>query len=211
MKANRRIRSIGFRRRDDGQLMLLSGIIITLAFILTSLTLAQVSSLERQTASDRKTTLGAEWRFLHDRLATNFDVAISPDTTNSTFQNETFPTISATFRNIEAEKGFDVVMRLANASMTVNLTEGRAYGQGGLLVDNGTTGWKRYNAVDASGLRDFQQNYDGVDDGLLWRQPCDDPTASSAGCISGVLVYLYLSDGVNTLEEVILFAVNRGG
>lgn len=190
------------RPRDDGQLMLLSGIVITIAFIMTSLTLSQVASLERTAAAEHRVSIAEEWRFLHQRLATNFDVAITPDTTNSTVENVIAPTIIATFRSIEAEKGYDTVIRLAAAGSSVNLTESQ-------LRDPPWTG-ANYNAWDVAGTHHFTEVWDTRDDGLLWENDCADPTGPSTGCIGGVLVFVHLTDGSTTIEEVLLFRVNAG-
>lgn len=186
------------RRQDEGQLMMLAGIVITISFILTSLTLAQVSSLEREAAAQGPSAIATEWRFLHERLKTNFRTAVSPETTNSTFENTTFPTIVATFRNIEAEKGYDMVLRLAGGPNFAsrehqNLTSGA-----------------NYNAYTVDGAYQFTQAKDDDDDGVLWRKPCLDTSAPAYGCIQGVYVFVRLSDGAVTMEEHMLFLVNQG-
>ena len=183
-------------RRDEGQLMLLSGIIVTISFILTSLTLAQVSSLERAATTEHPVNFAEEWRFIHDRLGANLEVAVSPETTNSTLLTTTFPTITATFRNIEAEKGFDTVIRLASADLLVNKTETD-------LLNAAATS---YSAWDAAGTEQFTQAYDGSNDGILWMSSCTGGTPT--GCIGGLLVFVRLSDGINTMEEVLLVPVN---
>lgn len=179
--------------------MLVAGIVITIAFILTALTLSQLSSLERISAAEKPAPIGDEWRFLHDRLATNLQTAISSDMTNATLTTTTFPAIAATFRNIEAEKGYDVVIRLAGATTgTYNHTEAS-------LVTNGN-----YHAGSDDGTYTMTNAYDGVDDGILWQKPCRDPSAPSTGCIGGVYVYVHMTDATSTMEESIFYAVNSG-
>lgn len=192
------LRSLRRRPDDGGQLMMLAGIVITISFILTSLTLAQVSSLEREAAAQGSSPIVTEWRFLHDRLRTNFQTAVSVETTISTFENTTFPTIVATFRNIEAEKGYDMVLRMAGGSNFTsrehqNLTSGASY-----------------NAWTDDGSYQFTQAKDDDDDGILWRTPCLDTSAPAYGCIQGVYVFVRLSDGAVTMEEHMLFVVNQG-
>ena len=178
--------------------MLVSGIVITLAFIMTALTLSQLSTLERQAASEKPSPIAAEWRFLHDRLSTNLNTAITVDLKNSTFEDTTFPAIAATFRTIEAEKGYDVVIRLAGGG-SYNHTEANT------LVSGAS-----YDAyTDDTGYR-FTAAYDGTNDGILWLQPCRDSTGPAAGCISGVYVFVHMSDESSAMEESILFDVNRG-
>lgn len=184
---------------DGGQLMLLAGIVITIAFLLTSLTLSQVSQLERQAAAEKPATLTGEWRFLHERLAANLESAVPPDLTAQTFKGTTFPIIAATFRNIEAEKGYDTVLRLADANTKYNKSEQ-------LLLDASGT---RYSAVSSDGSFTFDLPFDGVYDGVIYDPTCPD-TEYVGGCIVGVLVFVHLTDSTSTMSEVILFAVNTG-
>jgi hypothetical protein len=185
-------------RRDDGNLMLLAGIIVTIAFILTALTLAQVSSLEREAAVERPSTISTEWRFLQDRIGANLNTSVPPLELNDTIANITFPAITATFRAAEAEKGYDVTMRLANATSAVNKTEAS-------LVVAGS-----YDAWTVDGTLHFTQAADDKNDGILWKKPCPDETGSPNGCIAGLLVYLRVTDGISAMEEVLLYGVNRG-
>ena len=192
------------REDEGGQLMLLAGIVITIAFLLTSLTLSQVSSLERQAAAEKPTSLMAEWRFLHDRLGTNLESAVPPDLKLDTFKSTTFPTIAATFRNIEAEKGFDATLRLADDPAVYEKTEYE-------LTEDRTVGSltsRYYNAWPSDGATHLLGPYDGLEDGVLWYSTCPD-TEHVGGCIAGVLVFVEMTDGTSTMSEVILFSVNR--
>ncbi|GEM_PF-3717579 len=187
--------------------MLVSGIVITIAFLLTALTLSQVSSIERQAAADKPTSLSAEWRFLHDRLKTNLQTAVSVDTTNDTLINTTWPAVAATFRNIEAEKGYDLVLRIAGNTTsgvgTFNLSENRTgITSGGVFTT--------YNATSFDGQTTFNWAADGKDDGLIWHASCLDQTNGNVGCIQGVLVGMHLADQSTNIDEVVLIAVNTG-
>jgi hypothetical protein len=175
--------------------MLLAGIVITIAFLLTSLTLSQVSSLERQAAAEKATPLAAEWRFLHDRLQTNLESAVPPDLSLSSFKSTTFPIIASTFRNIEAEKGYDATLRLADSLSRYNKSETS-------LVSGAS-----YSAWAADGSYRFTGAYDGTSDGVLWYATCPD-TTHVGGCIVGVLMFVEMTDATGTMSEVILFPVN---
>lgn len=179
--------------------MMLAGIVITISFILTALTLAQVSSLEKQAASDGPSPIVSEWRFLHERLASNFRTAVSAETTNQTFNETVLPTVIATFRNIEAEKGYDTIIRLAGGPTYTpserNLTD---------PLDP-----TRYGATTDDGSVTFSHAIDGVDDGRLWQTPCPDASGPSSGCLGGVYIYVRLTDGTAMLEETMLFPLNR--
>lgn len=191
--------SRGARPDDDhGNLMLLSGILITVAFIVTALTLAQVSSLERQAAAEAPATLSSEWRFLHERIPANINVSIASDTKNETFLNVTFPAIAETFRSVEAEKGYDIVLRLANDTLSIHPVESDLRGASG-----------NYSAWSVDGRVHYTQAYDGRADGLLWNMACPD-TSILGGCVTGVLVYVHLSDGASSIDEAILVPANNG-
>jgi hypothetical protein len=187
--------------RDDGQLLMLAGIVLTISFILTALTLSQVSALERAAAADEPSPLVAEWRFLHERLATNLRTAINPETDNLTFTSEILPTIAATFRSVEAEKGYDLIVRAAG---------GPAYAGNG--NEASLTSGANYAATTYDGEVTFTHPYStaaALEDGIIWQKPCADNSGPIAGCIGGIYLFVRLSDGETSLEESILYAVNQ--
>lgn len=190
------------RDRDSGQLMILAGVILTLGFIVTSLTLAQVSELERQAAAEKPSPLVAEWRFLHERLATNLEVAISEETANDTFTDTVFPRVVATFRNVEEEKGYDLVIRLAGSSFTTSEAD--------LLTPADEVASSLYSpkAVTPGGTVVTTTGYDMGNDGILWEKPCP-ADGGATGCIVGVYVFVRLANPDASMEETILFAVNQ--
>lgn len=185
------------RADDGGQLMLLAGIVITLSFILTALTLAQVGTLERAAAAHKPSTLDAQWRFLHERLASNLEVGVTDQMSNHTFSSDTFPAIVSTFRTIQAEKGYDTVIRIAN---------GTQYPSQESHLHDGVT----YDAWSGDGAVHFDHAWDGVDNGVIWEAPCPAAGGPPTGCIVGVYVYVRLSDASGSVEETILYAVNQG-
>lgn len=181
--------------------MLLSGIMITIAFIMTAMTVSQVASLEREAASKQASSLTTEWRFIHERLASNLNTAVTLETTNETFELVTFPSIVETFRSVEAEKGYDIVIRLAASTLAVNKTEAS-------LV-SGATYVADLASVDGKYTDFGGRPADGEADGLLHYAPCPDATGPPSGCLGGVLVAVHLSDGSATINEVMLIGVNR--
>jgi hypothetical protein len=190
-------------RADDGQLMLLAGVVLTISFILTALTLSQVASLERQAASEAPTAMVAEWRFLHERLKTNLETAVGVETSVGSLKDPLIPTIAATFRSVEAERGYDLVIRAAGGGhFEANGNEEQ------LIVG------ANYAATTYDGLVTFTHpaasDPDNAD-GVLWDDDCDLVLADAPpeGCIVGAYLFVRLSDGSTTLEESILFAVNQ--
>ena len=172
-------------REDGGQLMLLAGVVLTIAFILTALTLSQVSALEREAAADTSSPLIGEWRFLHERLATNLATAVGPETTEPMFLQTVLPTVIATFRAVEAEKGLDLVLRPAAGAAYANTGNEEALVLAGDWEDDG----------DANGV--------------LWDEDCAVEGALADGCIVGVYLFMRLSDGESSIQESVRFETNQ--
>lgn len=194
---------------DDGQLMMLAGIVLTISFILTSLTLAQVSSLEREAAAEAPTAMIAEWRFLHDRLGSNLDTAIGPDTTKEAFLSTILPTVQATFRSVMAEKGYDLALRAADDPAIYGATGAEPDRISGANYDAWTWDGKvRFtHAVDPDEPQNGNIRADR-EDGVIWQKPCAEAGPAS-GCIGGLYIYVKLTDGATSLQESILFATNQ--
>lgn len=188
------------RSRDDsGNLLLLAGIVITIAFVSTALTLSEVASLERQASTESSTSLAAEWRFIRDRLDANLNTSIAVDTEASTYTSVILPSIASAFRTVESEKGFDLVIRPATTTALYGASEASMLNPPNTGVIYGATPYKGSAFTFA---KDSDQT-----DGIIWHSPCDDPSIVGA-CIQGVVVYVKLSDGTAALNEVILYRVN---
>lgn len=177
--------------------MLVSGIVVTIAFLLTSLTLSQLSGLEREAAAEKPAPVAAEWRFLHQRVSANVQVATTPDLSLNAFNATTFPAVAATFRAIEAEKGYDAVIRLAGAHAGLPRSE----------LDLVSAG--KYANWTYDGKVHYAHDYDGVNDGMLWKSPCPDPMAAGPSCIVGVYLYIQLADPTSRMGEFVLVATNQ--
>lgn len=174
---------------------MLAGIIITLAFIMTSMTLSQVASLERETAAQRPSPLAGEWRFLHERIGSALDVAVDESTTVGHFEETTMPRIISTFRSVQEEKGYDVIIRLVDGSASFDKSEAD-------LIDGGN-----YDAWTADGRTHFDHAYDATPDGILVHPTC--PLDGGIPCIVGIYLYIRIQSPDAMIEEYILFAVNQ--
>lgn len=194
---------------DDGQLMMLAGIVLTISFILTSLTLAQVTSLEREAEAQTATPIITEWRFLHDRLASNLRTAIGPETTKATLIDSVLPTVQATFRAVESEKGYDLVIRLAGDAAIYD-----AWGSEADLISGANYGSK-WSSDGSTFFADAIAPDVDHNDGILQyglpgsgaRTHCNDANAVSP-CIAGVYLNVRMTDGETTMQESILFGAN---
>ena len=181
---------------------MLAGIVLTISFILTALTLSQVASLEKQAAQEQPSPIIGEWRFLHDRLASNVRTAVTPETTNQSFNDTVMPTLAATFRALAAEKGYDLVMRKAGGgNFSANGNEASLLPGAGLTY----VGNAYDNSFDFAGVPKDPDTTDGV----IWQIPCPDSSGPASGCIGGVYLFMRLADASTTVEESVLFAVNR--
>lgn len=197
------------RRSDDNaQLMMLAGIVLTISFILTALTLSQVSALEREAAGQAPLPIISEWRFLHDRLGSNLNTAVAPETTIASLRTSILPTVQATFRSVESEKGYDLVLRLAGGATYA--TPGNEE-----KLINTVPEPDVYEAWTWDGRTHFTHTvptvspYSDREDGVVWQVPCPDASGPLAGCVGGVYVHVTLTDGTATMSESILFATNR--
>lgn len=196
---------VGVRGEDSGQLMMLAGIVLTISFIMTALTLSQVSQLEREAAAQISSPIIGEWRFLHERLGANLRTAVGPDTTRAAFEDSVLPTVQATFRSVMSEKGYDLTIRLAGDPMFA------PWGNEAQLLNPAGT---HYDEWTWDGRTHFvhpvAEDPVGTTDGILWQDAsCPDASAPAAGCIGGAYLYVRLTDGVSTIEESMLFDTNR--
>lgn len=180
--------------------MLLAGIILTIAFVTTALTLSQVTALEREAASDPSPEIAGEWRFIRDRLATNLEISVTPEMTASTLTATTIPGVASTFRTVAAEKGYDFVLRLASDPAYYPKSERD-------LLDPPGSG-PNYNALPVKGARLTHVRDASQTDGILWSAAGQCADTSVSTCIQAVLVYVKMSDGTSSMEETLLYRVN---
>lgn len=173
---------------DRGQLLLLSGIILALAFLITALTLNQVANMESQVSREQRAIIIDEFSFLREEINTTLSDLVTSSTSNSTF-NDTFDRMVFSIKSVERGHGYDLVVVKGAPGYATPATE----------EDNFTAEGKKYKGVSFDGHRNFTgEVYDGVNDGILWYD----------GEIKGVVVYIYISDEVASMEEVLLFPVN---
>lgn len=199
-------RALGDPREEGGQLLMLAGIVLTISFILTALTLSQVSAMEREAAARTSSPILGEWRFLHDRLGPNLDTAIGAETDNPTFLQTILPTVQATFRSVFAEKGYDLVLRAA-ADAGVAPT-----GHEAQLVNSGQThydAWSWDGAVRFDHPIPAASPHNSLTDGVIWHDTCPISGGVGGKCIVGVYIYVKMTDGTSSIEESILFAINQ--
>lgn len=183
------------RGRDGGQLLLLAGFILVIMFVVTSLTLSKISSIEADVARDHQAPILDEFDFVRSRTNETMNSLVDTDTSNASF-NDSLSSLRSSFQDVENAKGYDLVLELAGSTTSAPATEEELY------VD----GSDEYQNVSFDGARDFDgEPYDGADDGILWYQEAGD----SSGHIKGFGAYIYLADHESRVESTVLFAVNN--
>ncbi|MHB8603872.1 MAG: hypothetical protein ACYDCK_01350 [Thermoplasmatota archaeon] len=231
MRANRRARAA--HDDDRGQLMMLAGIILILAFIVTALTLSQISDLEKQASQEQSSPLLNEYRAVRDKIGSTLADATGTGTDNGTFKS-TFKSIVAGLKGVEQAKGYDVVAFLAgspaNAGIRLNRTEwsftdlgkpdnytGGAPTPGSPAPESGANIVSaKYTFHSSDNLVTFNEPpgggtstltpYDRGNDGIVWRKAgC---LKGGGTCIQAAIVYLYLADSTTSVEETIAYSVN---
>jgi hypothetical protein len=185
------------RRGDDGgQMLLLAGFILVLAFVVTALTLTEVADLEKRVAESPGVQLTSEFRFVREKVGTTLAGALGVASDNTTFDN-TFLSMQSTFKNVEHEKGLDVAITLAGANANAPSPESSFVAAGAY---DELRSWD--NAIEYDGAR-----YDGTDDGILWTKKGRCSTTAT-GCVSGAVIHIFLTDGVTTIRETVVYAIN---
>lgn len=164
-------------------------------FVLTSLTLSKIASIEADVARDHRAPIVDEFDFIRSRTNSTMNTLVDTDTSNSSF-NESLSSLRSSFQDVENGKGYDVVIELAGSTTTAPETEE------GLYVDASD----QYQNVSFDGLRDFDgEPYDGVNDGILFYQGAGDSSAH----IKGFAAFLHLADHESRIEATVLFSVNN--
>lgn len=172
---------------DGGQLLLLAGFVLVMMFVVTSITLSEISSIEAGVSRSQSAPVLDEFSFIRAQTNETMRSLVTSDTTNSSF-NDTFDGVEDSFAAVENSKGYDLVMALGGGSTIAPSTEAEDFAGGG-----------HYDHVSFDGVRAFcEADYDGVNDGIIW---FDDE-------IKGFVAYIYLSDHESQMESTVLFATN---
>ncbi len=179
---------------DGGQLLLLAGIILALAFLATTLTLNELSSIRSDVAQEQSSPIVNEFDFVRSKINSTLADLVVEDTTNSSL-NTTFSDMVDNIVRVENAKGYDALIAKGEPGQPVELNESD------LLNGAGT----EYDMWSFDGIRDFTgEDYDGQDDGIIWyKEPSD-----SSGHIKGIVVYIYLADQATRMDETIVYALN---
>lgn len=144
-------------RSDSGQLLLLAGIMLVIAFIGAALVFAEINALERRSATaSASTQLSTEYREVRERFLSVVNNAVTSTTTNDTLE-DTVSSAANSISKVEITRGFDFVAVLAGGGNLAAKSE--------LNITNATqTGYQvfSYNGTYIDGP------YDGVNDGIIY-------------------------------------------
>lgn len=211
--------------------MIVSGILLVLAFAVTALTLSQISDLEKRVASEASTPILSEYRFLREKLGSTLKDSVTRQTTPTEFKS-IFASAQSELKALAHQAGYDLLLYRAEPSRGLDKTEWS-------FTDLGRP--DRYTGVPPAGYDDpetdspanvaaadyflraydnsfnweqayggSEVSYDQTNDGILWVNAgapgCKSNTA--ANCIQGVVAWLYLADPTVAIEEYIVYGVN---
>ncbi|HVL87511.1 MAG TPA: hypothetical protein VM681_05850 [Candidatus Thermoplasmatota archaeon] len=191
-------------RDERGQMMMLSGVLLVVAFVLTALTLAEIRHLEQETTKATEPGLSHEFRFLRDKVATTLRDVTGEHTTDLSFL-VAFNSTAITVREIANGKGYQLHLELAgNESVLAPKREYDHYTCRAANVDGGrctasTIGNYTATAYNGAAVYDARP-YDGASDGIVH----DSPTPT----IRAVIVFFHMSDPANSFEEMLVIPLN---
>lgn len=225
MKANRARR---MRGEEGGQLLLLAGIILVLAFLATSMTLSGLPDVEKQAAQEQDTRILTEYRFIREKLGSTLADAVGESTNNDTFRSLFSVTVSS-LKVAASDKGYDLVIHLASGPRELGRDEwgfthtgwphnytGTAAPAEVKTTANRSTPYN-YRSYENDVRLDYAEGgsyrrWDENNDGIVWVKPCDLTLAwnsgDTTGCIVGAIVYIYLSDELISIEEFVAYGFN---
>lgn len=188
--------------------MMLSGVILVIAFVITALTLAEIRNIEQGVVQSQQNRIWEEYRQLRDRIASALFEATENLTVNASFLSS-FNATMKNFANIELTKGHDFYAELAaNGSRLAPKTE---YANFTCLFVHGENRcasngmWRNYTGWSYNGTTNLSAKnwpFDGRSDGIVFGN------ASGESAIRGAIVYLYLADYQSRFEETLVIALN---
>ncbi|MDD5503021.1 MAG: hypothetical protein PHH26_06140 [Candidatus Thermoplasmatota archaeon] len=172
----------GFSRDAKGQLLLLAGILIILAFVSISITVQEIAGLGSRTVREEsKPAMLEDYAVIRTEFGKALNASkngASGPVSNATFR-ETVNSSAASFEKLEAGSGITF----------------RAF-----LAGNGTGSDKNeWNFVSLGEYIGTSINYDKTSDGIVYN------SASGHQRIEGAIIYIYIADEKNEIFETIFY------
>jgi hypothetical protein len=192
MKANQRVRG-----RDEGQVLILAGVVLILAFLLAAFAVTELNSEQQHLQRGTESDLPKLFRETREKVANTMDGLAYTAIDNTTLLSR-FDSTRSELEQQGRARGVNVVLRLANGS---DLLAPRAELANFTSGNGASCNAHAYNMVSYNASRDYTGwAWDCGDDGIVY-----DVTT---GRIKGVLIYLFLSDPAARLEETFAVALN---
>ncbi|MBI4393523.1 MAG: hypothetical protein HY556_06980 [Euryarchaeota archaeon] len=174
------------RDSESGQLLLLAGILLVVAFIGAAMVFAEINALEKRAQNPSASSqLSKEYREIRERFVAVVYNAVTSTTTNDTLKS-TVSSSANSIAKVEIGRGFDFVALLATGSSIAPKSE--------LNVTNSTqTGYEvfAYNGTYITGP------YDGVNDGIMY----------FGGRIKGAVLFLSMSSRSARVDETLVVSL----
>jgi hypothetical protein len=193
-------------RGEGGQLLILAGVVLILAFLLAAYTVSELGAEQQRLQRGTETDLPKLYREFRDKLASAMNGLAYDTISNATLATH----IEATRLELEHQgrgRGVHVAVRLANATdelapknETAHFTSaGGTWDCDGAGPPNDAP--RRYTVSSYNGSRAYTAvDYDCGNDGIIWDRTVERPT--------GVLLHLFLSDRAARIEETFAVALN---
>lgn len=197
MKANQRAKG-----RDEGQVLILAGVVLILAFLLAAFAVGELASEQQHLQRGTESDLPKLYREAREKVANTMAGLTYQGIDNATLLTR-FDSTRLELEQQGRARGIHAILRLANGSDPLapkgeyqNFTTNAAGGACAGFASNRTYTMLSYNA---------SRNYttvwwDCADDGIVW-----DPAQMK---VTGVLLYLFMADPAARLEETFAVAVN---
>ena len=173
---------------SEGQLLILAGIILTLAFLLTAITISEIEAEKANVVRDTQDSLRDEFSYLRREFGSTLNASLPAGATDATFR-ATFNDTKATYATLESSRGFEFHASLAGNDTIAPKTEWANFTRASNTL---------YRATSHEGAKSFDSfAYDGASDGII----------HGDGGIQGAIVYLLLADASASYGEVLVYDV----
>jgi len=188
--------------RDGGQLLILAGVVLILAFVISAFAVSELATEQQKLQRGPDSELPKLFREVRDKVAGTMHGLSFGRIENATLMAH-FDSTRAELEQQGRSHGVHTVLRLANATDAYAVKTERANftapGGGAAQCPDGN---RTYALKSHNGSRDWTgKAYDCADDGIVWDM--DERKAS------GLVVYLFMADRSARIEETLAIALNK--
>lgn len=198
VRANARARA---RDREGGQMLILAGVVLILAFLLAAFAVSEITSQQQQLQRGAQSDLPKLFREARDKVANTMAGLSYQGIDNATVTSR----FDSQIQELEQQgrgRGVHMVLRLANGTDVtagkgefLNFTKDVAGAACPGYASNRT-----YNMLSYNASRNYtDKQWDCGDDGIVWDR--------DVLAIRGLIAYLFMADPAARVEETFVIAV----